>query len=103
MKKILFIFIILAFAIILNSCSGCESKYEHDNEYWDSVNRQESLERAGMKDAAKKEGEYRRDRMQGKSKGAYTNEHGEDTRIYKGSKEQEADLRAIDDYFGTGK
>ncbi|KAF5048426.1 hypothetical protein DSECCO2_450130 [anaerobic digester metagenome] len=98
MKKILLLLFMLTLTMATFSQSKT-SKQKYDTEYWDSVNREKRLKKAGLKEAAKKEGKYRRDRMQGKTKGEYTNKKGEDTRIYKGSKEQKKDLEEIDKYF----
>ena len=78
-----------------NSCQGDNSQY--DAEYWESVNREEAYKKMGRDDLTKKEAKYRQDRLRGKTKGDYTNEKGENTRIYKGSKEQQKDLDLIDE------
>lgn len=80
-----------------NSCQGGDSKY--DTEYWESVNREEAYKNMGRDDLKKQEARYRQERLRGKAKGDFTNEKGEDTRIYKGSKEQQKDLDMIDEYM----
>ncbi len=99
MRKVFFIACALL-SLTFNSCNSCQGdNYEYDSEYWESVNREEAYKKMGRDDLKKQEARYRQDRLRGKTKGDYTNEKGEDTRIYKGSKEQQRDLDMIDEYM----
>lgn len=98
MKKILLFVFILALSVA-PSCQEKTTKEKYDTEYWDSVERENRYKETGRKDLAKQEAKYRQDRLRGKTKGKYTNKEGEDTRIYKDSKEQKKDLDAIDEYM----
>lgn len=83
----------------IKSSKGSGGTEKYDSEYWNSVNRQEHYKSIGRNDLAKQEAKYRQDRLRNKTKGKYTNKDGDDTRIYKDSKEQEEDLKAIDEYM----
>lgn len=99
--KTLLSLLVISISLSFSSCGGCSSKTEskYDTEYWESVEREKKYKESGQKDLAKQEAKYRQDRLSGKTKGKYTNKDGEDTRIYKDSKEQKKDLDAIDEYM----
>lgn len=97
-KFIKHLLLICATTILVTSClcSNSTSTYDDDPEYWSSVNRERQLKNAGLDDAAKMERNARRDYMKG---GGYTSPDGSKQVHYNGSKQQQADLDAIDKYM----
>ena len=82
----------------MNSClctSSSYSKFDHDNEYWQSVSREKYLRDAGLNNAADMERNSRQQYMRGKG---YHSPNGGRQIHYNGSKEQQRDLNAIDEY-----
>lgn len=64
-KSVLLMFAV--FLIMLPSCSDSSSRSaKYDDEYWRSVKREETMEKAGLKDAAKRERTERRDKLKGR-------------------------------------
>lgn len=99
MKLLKFIFkcICLSSLFLCYSCSGDDSsKYDNDEKYWESINKEQKLRDAGLDGAANIERKARREYMKG---GGYTSPSGERQIHYKGSKEQQRDLNMIDEYM----
>lgn len=71
---------------------GHNSMDADDEEYWRSVNREQALKDAGLKDAARLEREARLKYLQG---GGYTSPDGGSQVHYKGSKEQQEHLEEM--------
>ena len=90
--------------ISFNSCISCDSNYSsssssryvEDENYWESINKEQDLRDAGMDGAADIERNARREYMQG---GGYTSPEGDKQIHYQGSQEQKRDLDMIDEYF----
>lgn len=99
MKNIFYILIATITCLSLTSCIGCDSgnynSYTYDDQYWESVNREQRLKDAGLDGAAKIEQKKRLDYLQG---GGYTSPTGNRQMNYQGSKEQEEHLRMMDAY-----
>lgn len=97
MKKsfvLMLLYVTITFS--LNSCVGCSggtNKYENDDVYWNSINREQTLEDAGLDEAAKIERKARQDYMQG---GGYTSPDGGRQIHFQGSKEQQEQLEMMD-------
>jgi len=98
-KLILSIFVVIL--ITLSSCIGCDnnSSSQYDDEYWESVNKEQSLKDAGYTNAANQEKESRINKLKtgSESNGKYTSTNGEKQTQYQGSKEQKKDLEEIDE------
>lgn len=97
MKK-LFSFMLRCVTVVLflNLCIGCgggTSRYENDGNYWNSINREQALEDAGLERTAKIERKARQDYMQG---GGYTSPDGGRQIHFQGSKEQQEQLEMMD-------
>lgn len=71
---------------------GHNSMDADDEEYWRSVNREQALKDAGLKDAARLERQARQKYLQGEG---YTSPDGGSQVHYKGSKEQQEHLEEI--------
>lgn len=98
MQKFFGLLLLCATAVCLTSCFGGSSsnpRMEDDN-YLESISREQALKDAGMDDAAAIERNARREYLKG---GGYTAPDGGKQIHYKGSKEQESDLEMIDAYF----
>lgn len=76
---------------------GTSSTYQTDENVSKSIDREQALRDAGMDGAANIERNARRKYEQG---GGYTSTDGSRQIHYNGSREQENDLRMIDEYFG---
>ena len=72
---------------------GYNSMGSNDKEYWESVQREKALKEMGMKDAARIERQRRLKYLQGEG---YTSPNGGSQVHYQGSKEQQEDLRRIE-------
>lgn len=97
-RKLLQAAFIIAVCLGTSSCIGCSSSSDSDNydeNYWNSVNREQALRDAGLDGAANIERKARQDYMQG---GGYTSPYGGRQVHYNGSKEQQEDLRMMDAY-----
>lgn len=84
------------FMFILCICKACSDwnrssteKYEYDDEYWRSVQREKTLRDNGMDKTANRERQERQNRLRRKQ--------GSST--YNGSEQQKKDLDAIDEYM----
>lgn len=90
--KVVFLFTILS----LQSCIGCsnQSSNDYDENYWNSISREQELKDAGLDNAAKIERNSRLDYLKG---GGYTSPDGGRQIHYKGSKEQQEDLKKMDE------
>lgn len=66
---------------------------DNDEEYWKSIQREKALKAMGMDDAARIEKQSRLKYLQG---GGYTSPDGSSQVHYRGSKEQQEDLRRIE-------
>lgn len=104
MKKILLLLSVTIWGCIsFNSCIGCDSNYSsssssryiEDDNYWESIGREQELRDAGMDGAADIERNARRDYMEG---GGYTSPDGGKQIHYQGSEEQKEHLRMMDAY-----
>ena len=71
---------------------GYGSMNADDDEYWESVNREEALKKAGLDDAAKIERRARIKYLQGEG---YTSPEGGSQVHYQGSKEQQEHLEEM--------
>lgn len=76
---------------------GTSSSYQTDENVSNSIDREQALRDAGMDGAANIERNARRKYEQG---GGYTSTSGGRQVHYNGSREQQNDLRMIDEYFG---
>lgn len=100
MKKSVYKFVLLCTILSLQSCIGCsnqsgnQSSNDYDENYWNSVSREKELKDAGLDNAAKIERNARLDYLQG---GGYTSPDGGRQIHYKGSKEQQEDLKKMDE------
>lgn len=97
MKKVVGLMLRCAIAMCLTSCSGCSSTKNprEDDQYWESINREQALRDAGLDGAANMEQKARRDYLQG---GGYTSPNGGKQVHYQGSKEQARDLEIMESY-----
>lgn len=104
MKKLLNGLVLATICLSLSSCFGCDggsSRYSssssrEDDNYWQSIGREQQLRDAGMDGAANIERNARREYMRG---GGYTSPDGSKQIHYQGSQEQKRDLDMIDEYF----
>ena len=64
-----------------------------DDEYWESINRENALKDAGMHEAAEMERKARMNYLKG---GGYTSPSGGSQVHYQGSQEQKRDLEEMD-------
>lgn len=96
MKKSIYKVVFLCTILSLQSCIGCsnQSSNDYDENYWNSVGREQELKDAGLDDAAKIERNSRLDYLKG---GGYTSPDGGRQIHYKGSKEQQEDLKKMDE------
>lgn len=90
--KVVFLFTILS----MQSCVGCtdQSSYNYDENYWNSVGREQALKDNGLENAAKIERSSRLDYLKG---GGYTSPDGGRQIHFKGSKEQQEQLKKMDE------
>lgn len=90
--KVVFLFTILS----MQSCVGCtdQSSYNYDENYWNSVGREQALKDNGLENAAKIERNSRLDYLKG---GGYTSPDGGRQIHFKGSKEQQEQLKKMDE------
>lgn len=90
--KVMFLFTILS----LQSCIGCsdQSRYDYDENYWNSIEREQALKDAGLGNAAKIERNSRLNYLKG---GGYTSPDGGRQIHFNGSKEQQEQLRKMDE------
>lgn len=97
MKKIFKAACIALVCFGVNSCVSCSnsSKSEeiHDPQYWESLGKETALRHQGLYEAADIERQAREDYMKG---GGYTSPDGGRQIHYKGSKEQQRDLKKMD-------
>lgn len=87
----LFAFLLLVGFILYKGCSSCldESRKQYDDEYWRSVQQEETLRENGMDKAADRVKKERQDKLRGK-----------DTHpTYNGNEQQKKDLEMIDEYM----
>lgn len=96
MKKSIYKVVFLCTILALQSCIGCseQSSYNYDENYWNSTRREQALKDAGLKDAAKIERNSRLNYLRG---GGYTSPDGGRQIHFKGSKEQQEQLRKMDE------
>ena len=98
MKKVISTLLIATVTLSLHSCIGCgnnnSSHDEYDENYWNSISRERALKDAGMEDAARMERKARQNYMQG---GGYTSPNGERQIHFQGSKEQQEQLKKMDE------
>ena len=84
----------------ITNCTNVKSNansFSFDENYKNSIEREEELRDAGMDNAANIERRAREEYIEG---GGYTSKDGGRQIHYQGSKEQEDDLKMIDEYFG---
>ena len=90
----------VALALLALSLTSCEcssdTQYVEDENYWNSMAREQMLKDMGMEEAARMERDARLRYMRGEG---YTSPNGGQQVHYKGSAEQQADLDAIDAYM----
>lgn len=93
MKKVLFLFLI---CLGVSSCSSCSSSQQEPNDplYYESLGKEAALIQQGLFEAADIERQAREDYMNG---GGYTSPNGERQIHYQGSKEQQEDLKKIEE------
>lgn len=86
----LFALLLLLGFILYKGCVSCldESRKQYDDEYWRSVQQEETLRENGMDKAADRVKKERQNRLRGKD--------GSPT--YNGSEQQKKDLEMIDEY-----
>lgn len=100
MKKFRNILVVTAICLSLSSCFGSDSSSSsysrEDDNYWQSIGREQQLRDAGMEGAANIERNARQEYMRG---GGYTSPDGDKQIQYQGSREQKRDLEMIDEYF----
>ena len=96
MKKSVYKFVFLLTILSLQSCIGCsnQSSYEYNEDYWNSVRREKELKDAGLENAARMERNARLNYLQG---GGYTSPDGGRQIHFKGSKEQQEQLKKMDE------
>ena len=103
-KILLLVSVSVLVCVSFNSCGGYDSDnskssssmYVEDDNYWESIDKEQDLRDAGMDGAANIERNARREYMNG---GGYTSPEGDKQIHYQGSQEQKRDLEMIDEYF----
>lgn len=87
----LFALLLLLGFILYKGCTSCldENRKQYDDEYWRSVQQEETLRKNGMDKAA--------DRVRKERQNKLRNKEGSST--YNGSEQQKKDLEMIDEYM----
>ena len=97
MKKIFKAACIALVCFGVNSCVSCTNSSKsdeiYDPQYWESLGKEAALRHSGLSEAADIEKKAREDYMKG---GGYTSPDGGRQIHYKGSKEQQRDLKTLD-------
>lgn len=101
MRTVITLLFSTTITFLFTSCFGnssdmhsTSSKYVEDDKYWESIQRQQLLEKASMDDAAIIVKHARQEYMQG---GGYTAPDGTKQIHFQGSKEQAEQLKMMDE------